>query len=265
MVPGMKYNWWKRGWPLAVLLLAAVFAGPLAPWDPWEMTAPFLRPCWAHPLGTNDIGQDILSELIYGARTSLLVGVTASLAVTAFGSFYGACAAWFGGWTDRLMMALINVALAVPSLPLVIVLSAFLDRSVWNLILCICLTSWAGTARVVRARAMQLRETGFICSCRAMGCGPLYTILQHLLPNLKELIFTKGLLSAASAMLTETSVSYLGLGPLTSKSWGTILNDAFRSGGLFNGYWWWYLPPLACISLTVFSFLSLRGGSEQKG
>ncbi len=261
----MKGKWRKRVWPLAVLLLTAVFAGQLAPWDPWEMTVPFLRPCWAHPLGTNDVGQDILSELLYGARTSLLVGVAAALVTTAFGSFFGACAAWFGGWADRCATVLINMALAVPSLPLVIVLSVFLKRSVWNLILCICLTSWAGTARVVRARAMQLREMGFLRSCRTMGCGSLYTITRHLLPNLKELIFTKGILSVASAILTETSISYLGLGPLTSKSWGTILNDAFRAGGILNGYWWWYLPPAACISLTVFCFLSLRDGREKKG
>ena len=168
-------------------------------------------------------------------------------------------AAYFGGWADRLIMMFINIALAVPSLPLIIVLSAFLKRSTWNIILCICLTGWVGTARIVRSQAMQLKEMGFIRSCRTMGCGPFYIITRHLLPNLKEIILTKGLLSVASAMLTETSISYLGLGPMTAKSWGTILNDAFRAGGIFNGYWWWFLPPILCISLTIFCFLSLKG------
>ncbi|MCJ7836811.1 ABC transporter permease [Cuneatibacter sp. NSJ-177] len=252
-------KWMVRAWPLLVLLLIACFAGWIAPYDPWEMSVPFLEPSGEHLLGTNDLGQDILSELIYGARTSLLVGITAAVVITLFGSFAGAFAAYFGGWADRLIMVFINIALAVPSLPLIIVLSAFLKRSTWNIILCICLTGWVGTARIVRSQAMQLKEMGFIRSCRTMGCGPFYIITRHLLPNLKEIILTKGLLSVASAMLTETSISYLGLGPMTAKSWGTILNDAFRAGGIFNGYWWWFLPPILCISLTIFCFLSLKG------
>lgn len=244
--------------PLLLLLLTAVFARWLAPYDPWEMSVPFLPPSAEHWLGTNDLGQDIFSELLFGARTSLTVGIAASFIITLVGSFLGASAAYFGGLYDRLMMVFINIALAVPTLPLVIVLSAFLHRSIWNIIFCICLTSWVGTARVVRAKAMQLRERGFIRNCKTMGCGPFYIIIKHFFPNLREIILTKGLLSVASAMLMETSISYLGLGPLTEKSWGTILNDAFRAGGIFNGYWWWFIPPIFCISLTIFCFLSLK-------
>ena len=98
-----------------------------------------------------------------------------------------------------------------------------------------------------------------------MGCGSFYILTRHLLPNQREIILTKSLLSVASAMLTETSISYLGLGPMTSKSWGTTLSDAFRVGGIFNGYWWWYIPPIILISLTIFSFLSLRGLDQKAG
>ncbi len=254
----MKNRWFLRILPLMLLLIIALFADWIAPYDPWEMTVPFLEPSAEHLLGTNDLGQDIFSELIYGTRTSLLVGVTASVVITLGGSFIGAAAAYFGGWLDKLIMVLINISLAVPSLPLIVVLSAFLKRSIWNIILCICITGWTGTARVVRARAMQIREMGFIRNCITMGGNPLYIIWFHFFPNLKDLILTKGLLSVASAMLMETSISYLGLGPMTSKSWGTILNDAFRVGGIFNGYWWWFLPPILCISLTIFCFLNLR-------
>ncbi len=253
-----RYDWLKRGWPMVVLLFVALFAPWIAPYDPWEMSIPFLGPSWEHILGTNDVGQDIFSELVFGARTSLLVGFTASLAITVMGSFLGAFAAYYGGWADRCIMVFINVALSVPSLPLIIVLSAFLKRSVWNIILCICLTGWVGTARIIRSQALRLKDMGFIRNCRTMGCSSLYIIIRHLLPNLKETILTKGMLSVASSMLTEASVSYLGLEPMTSKSWGTVLNDAFRAGGVFNGYWWWYLPPIACISLSAFCFLSLQ-------
>ena len=245
--------------PLALLILIALLAPAIAPHDPWEMTAPFLPPSAEHWLGTNDLGQDIFSELVYGTRVSLLVGVISAAVITCFGSAVGAMAAYYGGVADRLIMVFINVSLAIPSLPLIIVLSTFMKRSIANIILCICLTGWVGTARIVRARAMQLKEMGFVRNCRTMGCGSLYIIFRHLIPNLKDIILTKGLLSVASAMLTETSVSYLGLGPMNTKSWGSILNDAFRVGGIFNGYWWWYVPPILCITLTIFCFLSLKG------
>ena len=256
----MKHKrYFLRILPLAILLFIAVFAEQLAPWDPFEMTVPFLPPSAEHLLGTNDLGQDIFSELIFGTRTSLLVGFTASVVITLFGSLIGIAGAYFGGLVDRVLMIFVNISLAVPSLPLIIVLSALLKRSVWNIILRICITGWVGTARVVRAKAMQIREQGYIRTCKTMGCRPLYIMVFHFVPNLKEIILTKGLLSVASAMLTETSISYLGLGSMTSKSWGTILNDAFRAGGLFNGYYWWYIPPILCISLTIFCFLSLKG------
>lgn len=250
--------------PLGLLVLIALSAGQLAPYDPFEMTVPYLPPSAEHLLGTNDLGQDIFSELIFGTRTSLLVGFTAAIVITVFGSLVGIVAAYYGGIADRLIMVFINISLAVPSLPLIIVLSAFLKRSVWNIILCICITGWVGTARVVRTKAMQIREQGYIRACRTMGCRSLYIMIFHFVPNLKEIILTKGLLSVASAMLTETSISYLGLGPMTGKSWGTILNDAFRAGGVFNGYYWWYLPPILCISLTIFCFLSLKGDSDRQ-
>lgn len=252
-------RWLLRLLPLLLLTLIAILAPVLAPWDPWEMTVPFLPPSAEHWLGTNDLGQDIFSELIYGARVSLLVGVISAVVITGFGSAVGAISAYYGGVVDRLIMVLINVGQAVPSLPLIIVLSAFMKRSLANIILCICLTGWVSTARIARARAMQIKEMGFVRNCRTMGGGSLYIVFRHILPNLRDILLTKGLLSVASAMLTETSVSYLGLGPMNLKSWGAILNDAFRVGGIFNGYWWWYVPPILCIALTIFCFLSLRG------
>ena len=145
----------------------------LAPHDPYELGVPYLRPSAEHPLGTNDIGQDILSELIYGTRISLLIGVVSALAVTVVGTA-GILSGYLGGWTDQIIMQVTNVAMALPSLPLTIILVAFLDASVWNIILAICITAWTSTARIIRSRVQQLKALPFIQIERTMGAsGPI--------------------------------------------------------------------------------------------
>ena len=147
---------------LSVVLLVALLAPVLAPHDPYELGVPYLRPSAEHPLGTNDIGQDILSELIYGTRISLLIGVVSALAVTVVGTALGILSGYLGGWTDQIIMQVTNVAMALPSLPLTIILVAFLDASVWNIILAICITAWTSTARIIRSRVQQLKALPFI-------------------------------------------------------------------------------------------------------
>ncbi|MFQ7856528.1 MAG: ABC transporter permease [Flavonifractor plautii] len=135
------------------------------------------------PLGTNDIGQDILSELIYGTRISLLIGVVSALAVTVVGTALGILSGYLGGWTDRIIMQVTNVAMALPSLPLTIILVAFLDASVWNIILAICITAWTSTARIIRSRVQQLKALPFIQIERTMGASGPYIMIRHILPN----------------------------------------------------------------------------------
>ena len=252
---------------LGTIFLVAVFAPVLAPYDPYEPGIPYLRPSAEHWLGTNDIGQDILSELIYGTRVSLLIGVASSLAVTVTGTALGLLSGYLGGWVDRVIMQLTNVAMALPSLPLTVVLVAFLSASIHNIILAICITAWTSTARIIRARVRQLRELPFIRMEETMGAGTCYIMFRHLLPNLGDIVFIRAVLSVGEAMLTEASLSFLGLGVIGQKSWGGILHYAFFRSGIINGAYWWYVPPIVCISVSVLGFLLLsyrRGEPARK-
>ena len=242
---------------LLCILLVAVFAPVLSPHDPYELGVPYLRPSAEHPLGTNDIGQDILSELIYGTRISLLIGVVSALAVTVIGTALGVLSGYFGGWVDRVISQIINVAMAMPSLPLTIILVAFLNAGLGNLIIAICITAWTGTARIIRARVLQLRQLPFVRVEEMMGARGGWIMLKHILPNLTDFVFIRGVMSIGSAMLTEASLSFLGLGIIGQKSWGGILHYAFFRSGIINGYYWWFIPPIVCISLSVLGFLLL--------
>ena len=240
---------------LLLFAAAALFAPWISPYDPDKIGVAFQPPSAAHLLGTNDVGQDILSELIYGTRISLSVGLVAALVVTGIGTAVGLLAGYFGGNVDRFCSFFMDAALSLPSLPLAFVLSAYLHSGFISMILVICLTSWAGTARIVRAKVLQLRSMPFVLAARAMGCSPVHILTVHILPNLYDLVVMRGILSVSSAMLMEASLSFLGIGLATEKSWGKILYFALKRNGVLNGYWWWYLPPIFCISLCVLGFM----------
>ena len=254
---GMNFKVWLGCVILFVVLIVAIFAPALAPYDPYALGVPYLKPSAEHPLGTNDIGQDILSELIYGTRVSLLIGVVSALVVTLIGTSLGIIAGYCGGWVDRLISQMINVAMAMPSLPLTILLVAFLSASIWNLIIAICITAWTSTARIVRSRVLQLRELPFVRIEQTLGARSLYIMFRHILPNIVDIVFIRGVMSIGSAMLTEASLSFLGLGAIGQKSWGGILHYAFFRSGIINGYYWWYVPPIVCISVSVLGFMLL--------
>ena len=252
---------------LLFFLLIALFAPLIAPYNPRTLGTPYLPPSRVHILGTNDIGQDIFSELVYGARISLFVGFVAAILATALGVFVGLVSGYFRGITDDILMRVVDIFLLVPGLPLIIVLSAYLGPGIQNIIIAIALLGWASTARVVRSRVLQVREMPFVRSARSLGAGSSYLIFRHILPNTLNVILAKASLAVAGAMLTEAGVSFLGLGDPTQKSWGMMLHDAFSHGGVVNGYFWWYLPPIFCISLAVLGF-TLSGyacGEREEG
>lgn len=257
MAKGMNLKVWLGVAILSVVLLTAIMAPVLAPHDPYELGIPYLKPSPEHPLGTNDIGQDILSELIYGTRISLLIGVVSALAVTVIGTALGVAAGYYGGAVDRIISQVINVAMAMPSLPLTIILVAFLSASVWNLIIAICITAWTATARIIRARVIQIRELPFVKIEHTLGAKHAYIMIRHIVPNIMDIVFIRGVMSIGNAMLTEASLSFLGLGVIGQKSWGGILHYAFFRNGIINGYAWWYVPPMICISVSVLGFMLL--------
>jgi len=249
---------------LSAFLVIAVFAPFIAPHDPWEPGYPFLRPSLDHPFGTNDIGQDIFSELVYSARISLFVGFFAAFISIVIGTLIGLISGFFRGMVDEILMGLTDIFLLIPGLPLMIILAAYLSPSIWNIIFVIGILWWTSTARVVRSRVLQVREMPFIEAAKALGANEIYIVFRHVLPNTLHVIFAKFVLAVAGAMLTEASLSFLGLGDPLQKSWGMMLNYAFSRGGFINGYWWWYLPPGLCISLAVLGFVLIGFGLEEQ-
>ncbi len=249
---------------LLFFVAMAVFAPVLAPYDPHDIVnAPYMKPSAEHWLGTNDVGQDIFSEIIFGSRVSLQVGITAALAVTLLGSTIGIVSGYYKGWVDQVFTLLTNVAMTIPSLPLMILLVSFVNAGMAGVVLAICITSWAGTARVVRSRVLQLRELPFIQIEKALGLGDVTIMVRHIFPNIKDIIFTRCAMSVGSAMMMETSLSFLGLGSFASKSWGNVIHFAFFRNGVINHAWWWYLPPVICISLCMLGFLLLTYHNQE--
>ena len=240
---------------LVLFGLAAVFAEYLMPYEMSELFSPYQKPNAEHLLGTNDIGQDILSELILGTRVTLLTGTTAAFFVVLIGTAVGIIAGYTGGIVDKLLSGLTAVFMAVPSLPFTIVLVTFLRPSIWNIVVAICLTSWTSTARVVRSKVAELKELPFIKIEETLGQRRSYIMAHHILPNISEIVLMRSTLAVSSAMLTEASISFMGLGVYNQKSWGSILYYAFQRNGVVANFYWWYVPPIICISLCIFAFV----------
>lgn len=244
---------------LGLFLFMAVFGSALAPEDPNASSLEVLAGISGeHWLGTTENGSDVFSQLLTGARVSIMVGFAAALISTMLGASVGLAGGYFGGWTDRILDALENWFLVIPTLPLMIVLARLLDPSLTVLIMVIGLTSWAGTGRIVRAQVLTLRERAFVERARALGASDWYIIRTHILPNTLPLIFANTILIVAVAILSEAALAFLGLGDPTRISWGSMLENAFESGAPSVGAWWYVIPPGLCITLLVLS-VSLLG------
>jgi peptide/nickel transport system permease protein len=255
----------------SLFLFVAVFADLLMPYSMSELSAPYQKPSREYRLGTNDIGQDILSELILGTRTTLLTGVTAAVSVISIGTVVGLAGGYFGGAVDKALQALTAVVMTLPQLPFTIVLVTFMTPSMWNVVVAITVTAWAGTARLVRAKAMEIRQLPFILAEEMMGQNALVIMFKHILPNMKDIAMMRATLAVSSAMLTEAGLSFLGLGVYDQKSWGSILYYAFQKNGVVAGMAWWFVPPIICISLCIFAFVligyygfGMRGQGSRK-
>jgi peptide/nickel transport system permease protein len=246
---------WRGRFGLAVLglfVFLAIFGEAIAPYEPQASSLDVLAaPSGDHLLGTTEQGSDVLSQLLAGARVSIVVGFAAAIISAVLGSVVGLASGYFGGWTDRILDALENWFLVIPTLPLMIVLARLLDPSLGVLILVIGLTSWAGTGRIVRAQVLTLRERAFVERARALGAKDRYIIKTHILPNTLPLIFANTVLIVAVAILSEAALSFLGLGDPTQISWGTMLENAFEAGAPSAEAWWYVIPPGLCITTLV--------------
>jgi peptide/nickel transport system permease protein len=246
---------WRGRFGLSVLglfIFLAIFGEAIAPDDPNASSLDVLAaPSSSHLLGTTESGSDVLSQLLTGARVSIVVGFSAAIISAVIGASVGLLSGYFGGWTDRILDALDNWFLVIPTLPLMIVLSRLLSPSLGVLILVIGITSWAGTGRIVRSQVLTLRERAFVERARALGASHWYVLRTHIFPNALPLIFANTVIIIAIAILSEAALAFLGLGDPTRISWGTMLENAFNSGAPSAEAWWYVIPPGLCITTLV--------------
>jgi peptide/nickel transport system permease protein len=251
---------------LAFIVAVAIFAPMIAPYDPaaTDYYNQFQPPSAEHPLGTDSSGRDIFSNLVYGARAAVQVGLVSATVVAFIGMNIGLVAGYFGGYVDDFLMRFVDFAYGIPFTPFVIVLVALWEASMWTIVAGIAMLLWRQTARVVRSQVLSLKEKPFIKSARAAGASHRRIIYRHIAPNILPLVFLYGSFAIGWAILTEASLSFLGFGDPTAITWGQMLQAAFLSQALARDAWWWFTAPGLAIMLTVTSaFLIGRGYEEQ--
>jgi peptide/nickel transport system permease protein len=249
---------------LAAIVAVAVLAPLIAPHSPTATSfTPYLGPGSANWLGTTGNGQDVFSQLIYGSRISLLVGLGAGATATAIAVTLGLIAGYRPGLVDEIIGFVTNLALVIPALPLMIILAAYLHgQSVWTIVLVVALTSWATGARVIRSQTSTLRTRDFVTSAAFSGERLLRVVFREILPNMTSLVAASFLGAATAAVLAEASLEFLGLGNPATVSWGTILYYAQQQNALLTGQWWMVLAPGLAIVLLVASLTLINFGID---
>ncbi len=246
-----------------VVLLAFTVMALIAPWispkGGLSAVQSIDNPLWAkpsgdYPLGTDHLGRSVAAQFVWGSRVSLFVGLAATVLTVAIGSLVGISAGFFGTFTDAILMRFTDWFLVIPFLPLAIVLAAVLDRSVWNIVLVIGVTSWPGTARLIRAQVLTVKQRLYVDRARALGASRSHVIRRHILPNVAPLILANVTLAVPISILTETTLSFLGLGDPNKVSWGKTLEEAYNAGAITREAWWYYLPAGLGIVAVVLAF-----------
>jgi peptide/nickel transport system permease protein len=248
------------GGAIVLGMFALALLGPLLARDPGEIDVVrrLQSPSWAFPLGTDDLGRDVLARIFSGARISLLVGFVAVGISTLIGIVLGALAGYYGRWVDGVIMRFVDIMLCFPSFFLILAVIAFLEPSIWNIMIIIGLTSWMGVARLVRAEFLSLRERDFVLAARALGARDSRIIFRHILPNSLSPVLVSATLGVAGAILTESALSFLGIGvqPPTP-SWGNMLIAGKQTLGTA---WWLSAFPGLAILITVLGYNLLGEG-----
>jgi peptide/nickel transport system permease protein len=243
-----------------VLFFTAAFAPLLSPYDPNAIDRHnvLMPPGLHHLLGTDDLGRDVMSRMIWGARISLAVGFVAIGIATLIGMLLGALAGYYGGWTDRVIMRFIDIMLSIPTFFLILAVIAFIGPSIWNIMIVIGLTSWMGVARLVRAEFLSLKEREFVLAARAVGASDVRIIFRHVMINSMAPVLVSAVLGVAGAVLVESALSFLGIGiqPPTP-SWGNILS---LGKDYIELAWWLSVYPGLAILITVLGYNLLGEG-----
>ena len=248
------------GMIVAALFVVAIFAPAIAPYDPTliDTKSLFEPPSLEHLCGTDDLGRDVFSRMVYGARISLSVGFVAVGIATVVGLIIGAIAGYFGGWVDNVLMRFVELMMTIPTFFLILAVIAMLEPSIYNIMIVIGLTGWMGVARLVRAEFLSLKEREFVAAARAIGVPDAFIIIKHILPNAMSPVLVSATLGVAGAILTESALSFLGIGvqPPTA-SWGNILTLGKDN---IEFAWWLSVFPGLAILITVMGYNLLGEG-----
>jgi len=253
---------------LLVFVSMAILADLIAPYNPYErVSLPFQPPSGRHWLGTDDLGRDIFSQMIYSSRLSLIIGFISALVATVIGTMLGILSGYYGGKIDEILMRLTDLWLAFPNLLfailLVVIFSPQTGNRVVPIIIAIALVSWPTASRLIRSAVISIKQSPYIEAARALGASDARIIFSHILPNTTSLIIIEVITIMGGAMLTEASLSFLGLGDPRAMSWGMMLHYALSRNAIYLGMWWWFLPPGLLISLSVLSIILISTGLEE--
>jgi peptide/nickel transport system permease protein len=242
---------------LLVFLLIAVFGPLLAPYDPTERTrtgsgelAYLQQPSSEHLMGTTNLGRDIFSQLLVGARAALIVGGIAALAEAVIGVLLGLVAGYRKGIVDSIVMRSLDVAYALPVEPVAIVLLVFLGQSIWTIVLAIVLLSWRAAARVIRAQVLSVSARSFVKGAKAVGASDTRIMFRHILPNVLPIAVVYLPVGFGNAIIAEAAISFLGFGDPDTTTWGMMLHEVFTAGATETA-WWWVLAPGLAITIVV--------------
>ena len=245
---------------VAFLLFVAILAPLVSPYDPNDIDRKHILepPGIQHPLGTDDLGRDVLSRMIWGSQISLSVGFVAVGISVIMGMIFGSLSGYYGGWMDRIIMRFIDIMLSVPTFFLILAVIAFIGSSIWNIMIIIGITSWMGVARLVRAEFLSLKEREYVLAARAVGASNMRIIFRHIMVNSLAPVLVSAVLGIAGAVLVESSLSFLGIGvqPPTP-SWGNILTLGKDN---METAWWLSVFPGLAILITVLGYNLLGEG-----
>lgn len=247
----------KMGLVLSIsLILTAVFAPWVAPYPPRAMSGvPYSHPSLSHLLGTDDIGQDLLSQLIWATRGSLLIAISAGLLTALAGTTVGLFSGYYGGRIGEGLMRFTDVVLVLPLLPLLIVMAAYFPASIILVIGVISFLEWPQIARVIRSQTLTLKTRPFVDASKLCGMSDLEIMFKVLLPNLISLVLLYAVFAAVTAVVMESGLDFVGLGSIANLSWGVMLYFALARFAMIRGMWWWFIPPGLMIAIMGTGFI----------
>lgn len=250
---------------LGLFIALAVLGPAFYEYDHFEY---FLGPRTGMPtdafrLGFDEMGRDVLGTVIYGTRASLAIGICVTLIVVLIGSTLGITSGYFGGITDIVIMRITEAMSIIPTIPLILTLSAIIGQNFSNIIVILGVTSWAGTCRLVRSQTLSIRQRNYIERAKAIGASDAYIMAKHILPNVFPLIFSNIILTVQGAIMAESTLAFLGVGDPNIPTWGQLLRSAREQGAITTGSWWLFIPAGICLVCLASSFVFIGYGFDE--